>query len=165
MVDLPKELCVEGVDMRVKFSSQSSDRKVIFLHFRCDFKVGISINLNVSEVTRRTTTRSKEIVVGPYGCTSMFFCAQVVHVTWSCMFIIGRWEVKICTLFSNWGDTHCASETCETYWCTIRRARSGLWCKNTETAEVRAPPDQVPGDTAKERTRQTTTWSRASKHS
>ena len=44
---------------------------------------------------------------------------QLVHVTWSCWFIIGRWEVKICTWFLNWGEVHCASETCETFWCMI----------------------------------------------
>ena len=29
---------------------------------------------------------------------------QLVNVTWSCKFIIGRWEMKICTRFSNWGE-------------------------------------------------------------
>ena len=61
------------------------------------------------------------------------------------MFIIGRWEVKICTWFTNWGDAHCASETCETSWCTIIRARSGSWVPNTETAKARAGPARNPG--------------------
>ena len=89
---------------------------------------------------------------------------QLVYVTWSCKFIIGRWEVKIYTWFSNWGEAHCASETCETSWCMIRKAISGSRMHNQQQKPGRgppgtqAPPGQVARDTAKERTRQTTTW-------
>ena len=50
------------------------------------------------------------------GETPLFvlLAGQLVNVTWSCKFIIGRWKVKICTRFSNWGEALCASETCKT---------------------------------------------------
>ena len=46
-----------------------------------------------------------------------FFARRpLVHVTWSCLFIILDEKVKICTEFSNWGDAHFTSETGEKTW-------------------------------------------------
>ena len=98
----------------------------------------------------------------PYATCSRsdFFllAGQLVSVTWSCKFIIGRWEVKICTRFSNWGEALCASETCETSWCMIEKAISGSWLNSDSEKPgqgppgTQAPPGQVPGDTAREKT-------------
>ena len=66
--------------------------------------------------------------------------------------------MKICTRFSNWGEALCASETCETFWCMIRKAMSGSWMSSNSKEPGRsppgtqAPPGQVPGDTAREKT-------------
>ena len=47
----------------LEISIQSSDRKVVALHFGSDRKVALSILLKVSEVSHRCTTGSKQRVV------------------------------------------------------------------------------------------------------
>ena len=56
----PKKLSVKRIHMRIPISIQSSDRKVVALHFRSDCKVALRVLLNVSEVAHRSTTRRKE---------------------------------------------------------------------------------------------------------
>ena len=76
-----------------------------------------------------TRSTSAENALAP-SCFFHFFllAGELVNVTWSCKFIIGRWKVKICTRFSNWGDALCASETCKTSWCMIGKAISAPSC-------------------------------------
>ena len=106
------------------------------------------------------------------ACTSTisFFllAGQLVHVTWSCSFIIGWWEVKDLYMILELGRSPLCTVKRETSWWKLRNTKFGSWKRSNSKKQGRgppgtqAPPGQVPGDTAKERTSQPTTWSKAS---
>ena len=72
-VNFPKELGVEGIDMGIKFTRQSSDGKAITLHFKGNRKVALRILLDVNEIPHRATTEGKEV----------FFPATAFRPSWS----------------------------------------------------------------------------------
>ena len=103
-------------------------------------------------------------------CRNTFFllAGQLVHVTWSCSFIIGWWEVKDLYMILELGRSPLCTVKRETSWWKLRTTKFGSWKRSNSKKQGRgppgtqAPPGQVPGDTAKERTSQPTTWSKAS---
>ena len=100
-----------------------------------------SLTVIVSSLDMQGMIGMMQVLAGRAHTILFFLLAgQLVNVTLSCKFIIDRWEVKICTRFSNWGEALCASETCETSWCMIEKATSGSWLNSNSEKPGQGPP-------------------------
>ena len=112
-------------------------------------------------------SRSVGAVLGDLDVSFFLLAGQLVHVTWSCSFIIGWWEVKKLYMILELGRSPLCTVKRETSWWKLWQKRFGSWTRSNSKNQkqgrgppgTQAPPGQVPGDTAKEQTSQTTTWS------
>ena len=157
-------------------------KKLLFWRFNCSYNLPTAIRplsgqsryasllgvwccpiISLTAVGRWLSKKALFAVRAP----DIFFllAGQLVYVTWSCSFIIGWWEVKNLYMILELGRSPLCTVKRETSWWKLRKTKFGSWTRSNSKKQGRgppgtqAPPGQVPGDTAKEKTSQTTTWS------
>ena len=70
---------------------------------------------------------------------------QLVHVTWSCSFIIGWWEVKNLYMILELGRSPLCTVKRETSWWKLWQIRFGSWTRSNSKQKTRAGPARNPG--------------------
>ena len=82
----------------------------------------------------------------PWKPTIFFLLAgQLVHVTWSCSFIIGWWEVKNLYMILELGRSPLCTVKRETSWWKLWQIRFGSWTRSNSKQTTRAGPARNPG--------------------
>ena len=78
--------------------------------------------------------------------TFFLLAGQLVHVTWSCSFIIGWWEVKNLYMILELGRSPLCTVKRETSWWKLWQKRFGSWTRsNSKNKKTRAGPARNPG--------------------